>query len=265
MPSASVKRLDAAHARLLQLVTEECVPGDRLASEAELSRWLGVSRPSLREVLSDLAATGLIERRWGVGTFVRHPYHAAIAHLEELAPLMQIIRRLGHSAGVRMLGAVRLEGPSDSHQALHLHDSAFVWQVTRLYHVDAAPALYVQDYLPESLNGRPFDPTLLDNDLMPLLETEYGIPVDRAMTLMDPESPTQEVASALCLAPGDLVLAIRQTAYASGTNTPVIYTYGLSNPAVFKYSIIRRRHAQWRSSVRRRSAAYPQKQEESHD
>ncbi|MCI5041684.1 FadR/GntR family transcriptional regulator [Donghicola eburneus] len=45
-------------------------PGERLPSERELSDRLGVSRPSLREAVSELQDNGLLETRAGSGVFV---------------------------------------------------------------------------------------------------------------------------------------------------------------------------------------------------
>ncbi len=45
-------------------------PGERLPAERELSERLGVSRPSLRDAVSDLQAQGLLVSRAGAGIFV---------------------------------------------------------------------------------------------------------------------------------------------------------------------------------------------------
>jgi len=45
-------------------------PGERLASERELSEKFGVSRPSLREAVSELQASGLLVSRANAGIFV---------------------------------------------------------------------------------------------------------------------------------------------------------------------------------------------------
>jgi GntR family transcriptional repressor for pyruvate dehydrogenase complex len=45
-------------------------PGDRLSSERELSRQVGVSRPSVRAGMRSLAAMGVVQVRQGAGTFI---------------------------------------------------------------------------------------------------------------------------------------------------------------------------------------------------
>ena len=45
-------------------------PGDRLSSERQLARDVGVSRPSVRAGLRSLAAMGVVQTRHGAGTFI---------------------------------------------------------------------------------------------------------------------------------------------------------------------------------------------------
>ena len=45
-------------------------PGERLPSERDLAERLGVSRPSLREAVSDLENRGLLKTRAGSGVYV---------------------------------------------------------------------------------------------------------------------------------------------------------------------------------------------------
>lgn len=48
-------------------------PGDKLPTESEIMRLLGVSRTVVREAISHLQAAGLVETRHGIGTFVLEP------------------------------------------------------------------------------------------------------------------------------------------------------------------------------------------------
>lgn len=48
-------------------------PGDKLPTESEIMRILGVSRTVVREAISHLQAAGLVETRHGIGTFVLEP------------------------------------------------------------------------------------------------------------------------------------------------------------------------------------------------
>ena len=54
-------------------------PGDKLPTESEIMRLLGVSRTVVREAISHLQAASLVETRHGIGTFVLAPPPAASA------------------------------------------------------------------------------------------------------------------------------------------------------------------------------------------
>lgn len=68
-------------------------PGDRLPSERELSERLNVSRASVREALSALAAMGIIVIRRGEGTFVQNIRNQDIVDSLSMALLMDLNRQ----------------------------------------------------------------------------------------------------------------------------------------------------------------------------
>src|SRR5512134_3555627 len=71
-------------------------PGDKLPGEAELSKHLGISRPTLREAMGSLECQGVITRRHGVGTFVTAPVRGAIqGGLEQLESLYSLAANAG--------------------------------------------------------------------------------------------------------------------------------------------------------------------------
>ncbi|ATG49876.1 GntR family transcriptional regulator [Celeribacter ethanolicus] len=66
------EKLSASVVRQIELLILRGIlrPGERLPSERDLAERLGVSRPSLREAISELSAKGLIETRANAGVFV---------------------------------------------------------------------------------------------------------------------------------------------------------------------------------------------------
>jgi GntR family transcriptional repressor for pyruvate dehydrogenase complex len=69
--SASGQTTEEVVARVSELIKNaQMKPGDRLPPERELSKQLGVSRPSLRAGLRALSSMGVLKSRQGAGTFV---------------------------------------------------------------------------------------------------------------------------------------------------------------------------------------------------
>jgi len=56
------------------IITGALKPGGALPAERDLAAMLGISRPTLREVISALCAMNVLESRHGAGTFVTSPH-----------------------------------------------------------------------------------------------------------------------------------------------------------------------------------------------
>lgn len=70
MEKKSLSQQTARRLYTMLAVEHRFVPGDKLPSEIDLSRELGVSRTTLREALHVLVSQGLLEVRRGKGTYV---------------------------------------------------------------------------------------------------------------------------------------------------------------------------------------------------
>jgi GntR family transcriptional regulator, transcriptional repressor for pyruvate dehydrogenase complex len=77
-------------------------PGDKLPTEAAFMAEFGVSRTVVREAISKLQASGLVETRHGVGTFVVGLGDAAAFRIapEQLATLRDVVAMLELRIGV---------------------------------------------------------------------------------------------------------------------------------------------------------------------
>ena len=70
-PIKQEKVYQAAMNQLLALIDDGTFgPGDRLPTERQLSEQLGISRASVRQALTGMAALGIVESRPGDGTYV---------------------------------------------------------------------------------------------------------------------------------------------------------------------------------------------------
>ena len=91
---------DNVRALLDYIERENLKPGTRLESERDLSKTLGISRPSLREAIQVLQAQGKIVVKHGVGVFIldeisgerlKESYLASQHNIEELFQMREIL------------------------------------------------------------------------------------------------------------------------------------------------------------------------------
>src|SRR5690606_668593 len=64
---------EAVEALAAPIHSGQLQPGDKLPTESAIMQQLGVSRTVVREAISRLQASGLVETRHGIGTFVSDP------------------------------------------------------------------------------------------------------------------------------------------------------------------------------------------------
>jgi DNA-binding FadR family transcriptional regulator len=109
------KRANSLAYDLVQVLTQRILlgqfsPGEKLPSETTIVREHGVSRTVVREAISKLQASGLVETRHGIGTFVleRESPLGLRLHVDTAASVRGILElRMGLEVQAVALAAVR--------------------------------------------------------------------------------------------------------------------------------------------------------------
>ncbi len=125
--------------------------GQRLVSEPELAKQLGVSRATLREAMRTFETQGLIRRRQGSGTFVVGKVQALDSGLEVLESLETMAKRLGLEVSVSDLNIETVTADAELAAALNVSVGKSLTRVRRVVRADNRPVAYLVDTLPEDV------------------------------------------------------------------------------------------------------------------
>lgn len=207
-------------------------PGERLPAEDKLAAQYRTSVPTLQRALSELAAEGLIDKRHGVGTFVRTPRQRVERNNDrhqwekDRARQPQVERaKTGSTEHDTGLEVTDLAFHAEYHEAKADEDLASVFGIPvgtrlleRIYrtnsHGEDAPFALVHSYLVHEVVAA--NPDLLDASHEPWpggtqnqLYT-IGIELDRVEERITARPPTVEEAEELGLKKGVSVILLRK-------------------------------------------------------
>ncbi len=190
----------------------DLVPGDKLPPEVDVATALGVSRMTLRQALSAVAAKGLIDRRRGRfgGNFVAAPRfefdHASLPGFTEQ------MRRFDVEAGARVLRATTTRPDVEVSAALRLRRTEKVHQILRARTANGEPIVLEEAYLPAAVfPGLPAQD--LQGSLYALMRG-YGHAPQSAEERIQAVPATVEQAGALGVEAASPLLLIVRTSFA---------------------------------------------------
>ena len=147
MANFPFQRLQADLAKLIA----KTPAGQRLVSEPELSKQLGVSRATLREAMRTFETQGVIRRRQGSGTYVVGIVPVIDAGLEKLESIETLARRMNLEITISDLNIEQFEADAESTKGLAVAEKTRLTRIRRVIRADRRPAAYLVDILPESI------------------------------------------------------------------------------------------------------------------
>jgi len=212
--------------------------GERLLSEPQLARKLGVSRATLREAMRTFETQGLIRRRQGAGTFVVGQVPVLDSGLEVLESLDTMAQRLNLAVTVSDMHVDRVYADHELADGLKLPLASNLISIRRVIRADGRPVAYLVDTLPEEVLKPEDLPRDFSGSVLDFLIAR-GIPLTISRAAISATGATAEVARALEIQREDVLLKFTSQLYIANGS---VVDYSVSNfiPGYFNFHVIRR-------------------------
>jgi GntR family transcriptional regulator len=187
-------------------------PGDRLPGDHELCQEYGVSRPVVRQALSELQYEGVLQRVKGRGTFVV-PQRTSQRLVQTLTGLHDDVAAMGRSlrSEVRLLTVTGAD--PDVAARLAVEPGTAVVAIERLRFVDEEPWVYTAGHVPADLAPDLVHQDLREQSLYALLERRYGLRLLRSHRWVEAHSAVATMARDLQIPKNAPVLKLTSVTY----------------------------------------------------
>jgi GntR family transcriptional regulator len=211
---------------------------EKLPSEFELSKSLGVSRATLREALRLLEEDNVIVRRHGVGTFV-NPKPLFTSGIEHLSSVSSMIEQAGKVPGTIFMGATEDRATEDDVERFQIDIDDNVLTIERVRTADGEPVVYCIDKVPSNYLPQEF----LTNENLSIfsaLEKSANVRVTYAITQIDPIGYHEHVSPILNSCKETALLVLSQVHY-DEYDRVVLYSKNYFRADKFSFHVVRKR------------------------
>lgn len=138
---------DMIHRQLLDIIAAQYAEGNyKLPPEQELADQLRVSRNTLRPVLSQMAAEGIILRKHGMGTFINPEALAVCVNLQEMIDFSSIIERCGHTSSHEIYALEEEPAGEEAARKLRIAPGDTVLRMEYWIYADGIPAIVAEGW-----------------------------------------------------------------------------------------------------------------------
>lgn len=213
-------------------------PGNKLPSEFDLSKELGVSRVTLREALRILEDENVIIRKHGVGTFI-NAMPVFTSGIEELYSITQMIEKNNQKAGTIFVNIDHLSATNADMKAFNMENLETILRIERIRTADDEPVVYCIDKIPECFVPKDFN-LQKDASLFQTLEQEANIQIAYAVTDIEPIGYHEKISPILHSPPESSLLVLKQVHY-DIQDRPILISVNYFRADKFRFQVLRRR------------------------
>ena len=209
-------------------------PGAAVPGEQELCQFYGVSRPTVRQAMSELAAEGYLERHKGRGTFVAHPKINA-RFLNKLQGFNEEMEQRGLTPSTRVLRFEQVLRP-DIAARLGLAPGDALYCLERVRSAGAEPVVLVETYFPCARFDTLASVDFTQESLYAAMASRCDVVVSRAVREIEAVVANAREVSLLGLAHGSAVCLVKSVAY-DAQDTAVEYSIARYRGDRTKFSV----------------------------
>lgn len=211
---------------------------EKLPSEFELSKSLGVSRATLREALRLLEEENIIIRRHGVGTFI-NPKPVFTSGIEQLTSISSMIQDAGMEPGTIYLSSTKTPSNEEDIKRFQCNEDESILTINRVRTANDEPVVYCVDQVPSAFMPKDFDKRY-DSSIFSALEETGEVHVAYAVTYINPVGYHPEISSVLKSEQDISLLLLTQSHY-DDNDRVVLYSKNYFRADKFSFHVVRKR------------------------
>ncbi|GLC31867.1 GntR family transcriptional regulator [Clostridium omnivorum] len=155
-----------------KIKNREYLPGEELPTERELTELYGVSRMTIRQVITNLVHKGILYRIPGKGAFVSKE---VIEKKLEIESFSEDMRKRGLVPGSKVIEFEKVEPSDEIREKLKLPKGEQIYLLNRLRLADDEPMAIEYCYLPEKFFPNIIKYNMVHCSLYTIMKEEYNI------------------------------------------------------------------------------------------
>lgn len=210
---------------------------EKLPSEFDLAKQLGVSRATLREALRILEEENVIIRLHGVGTFVNSK-PLFTSGIEQLKSVTSMIEEAGMKPGTIFLSSLTQIPTEEDIRCFSCSLEDGIVTIERVRTANGEPVVYCLDKVPEKiLSAASFHK---EESLLTILEKEAGRRITYAVADIKPIGFHEKISPILECQPETALLVLKQMHF-DEMDEPILYSVNYFKADKFSFRVLRKR------------------------
>ncbi|MFB6466701.1 GntR family transcriptional regulator [Cytobacillus sp. Hz8] len=210
---------------------------EKLPSEFDLAKQLGVSRATLREALRILEEENVIIRRHGVGTFVNsRPLFTS--GIEQLQSVTAMIEQAGMKPGTIFLSSEKHVVTEEDMRRFSCSKEDSMVVIERVRTANGDPVVYCVDKIPENILPARISP--IETSIFGILEDVSNRKVTYAVAQIEPLGYHTKISPILNCDHESALLVLKQMHY-DEMDEPILYSVNYFRADKFSFHVLRKR------------------------